>query len=104
VFPSIGASGHISEPKFPLMQVALATGIKISAHDLRRTFITVAEGCDVSPMALKALVNHSLGSGVTEGYIKMTVELLREPAQRITDKMKILCGIDSVAGVNVVKL
>jgi integrase len=104
VFPSVGASGYIREPKFPLQQVALATGIKISAHDLRRTFITVAESCDISPMALKTLVNHSLGGGVTEGYIQMTVERLREPAQKVTDKMKMLCGITGATRVNVVKL
>ena len=104
VFPSIGASGHIAEPKFPLQQVALATGIKISAHDLRRTFITVAESCDISPMALKCLVNHSLGSDVTAGYIQMTVERLREPAQRVCNKMKELCGVTSATGENVVSL
>ena len=104
VFPSNGASGHIAEPKFPLQQVALATGIKISAHDLRRTFITVAESCDISPMALKALVNHSLGNDVTAGYIQMTAERLREPAQKVTDKIKMLCGITGATGENVVSL
>jgi hypothetical protein len=42
-----------------------------------RTF-TVAEATDISPMALKALVNHSLGSDVTSGYIQITAERLRE--------------------------
>ena len=64
VFPSSGKSGHIAEPKFPLRQVAVASGISISAHDLRRTYITVAESCDISPLALKALVNHALGGDV----------------------------------------
>jgi len=44
-------------------------------------------------MALKALVNHSLGGDVTEGYVQMKIERLREPAQRIADKLKELCGI-----------
>ena len=44
-------------------------------------------------MALKALVNHSLGSDVTEGYVQMNAERLREPAQRVADKLKKLCGI-----------
>jgi integrase len=104
VFPSVGASGHISEPKFPLTQVAIATGIQISAHDLRRTYITVAESCDISPTALKALVNHSLGNDVTSGYVQMTAERLRKPAQKVTDKMKALCGVAGAAGENVVKL
>lgn len=93
VFPANSGSGHIAEPKFPLRLVAKATGIKVSAHDLRRTFITVAEGTDISPLALKALVNHALGGDVTAGYVLMTQERLRGPAQRVAERMKKLCGI-----------
>ena len=104
VFPSVSRSGHIEEPKFPLEQIAEATGIRVSAHDLRRTFITVAESTDVSAIALKALVNHSLGQDVTEGYIQITAERLREPAQRVTDKLKELCGITDVTDERVTRL
>jgi integrase len=93
VFPANSESGHIEEPKFPLKAVAEATGIKVSAHDLRRTYITIAESTDMSVIALKALVNHSLGNDVTTGYVQMTAERLREPAQRVADKLKALCGI-----------
>ena len=93
VFPSNSATGHITEPKFPLTQVALACGIRVSVHDLRRTFITVAESTDISVSALKALVNHSLGGDVTSGYIILTTERLREPAQRVADRLKELCGV-----------
>jgi integrase len=93
VFPSVGKGGHIAEPKFPLNQVALASGVQISAHDLRRTFITVAESTGISPLALKALVNHSLGGDVTSGYVQMTAHRLREPAQQVADRLKQLCGI-----------
>jgi hypothetical protein len=55
-------------------------------------------------MALRALVNHTLGSGTNEGYVQMTVERLREPAQKVTDKMKVLCGITDATGANIVKL
>jgi len=93
VFPSSSASGHLEEPRFALDLVAEACGIRRSAHDLRRTFITVAESVDISPLALKALVNHSLGRDVTSGYVVMTAERLREPAQRICTRIKALCGI-----------
>jgi integrase len=93
VFPASSASGHIEEPKFPLKLVADATGIRVSAHDLRRTFITAAESTDMSVLALKALVNHSLGKDVTEGYVVMDAERLREPAQRVADRLKKLCGM-----------
>ena len=71
----------------------------------RRTFCTVAELCDISPMALKALVNHSLGDDVTSGYVQMTVERLREPAQRVADRLKVLCGAAAESeGGNVARL
>jgi integrase len=101
VFPSNSGSGHVEEPKFPLAAIARATGISVSAHDLRRTFVTVAESSDISVLALKALVNHALGSDVTGGYVQMTAERLREPAQRVCDKMKELCGIVPMESGNV---
>jgi integrase len=104
VFPGPGKVGHIVDPQFPLSLVAKATGIRVSAHDLRRTFITVAESTDISPLALKALVNHSLRRDVTSGYVQITVERLREPAQRVCDKLKVLCGVTTPAGENVAKL
>jgi integrase len=103
VFPANSRAGHIVEPKFPLDLVAKATGVRVSVHDLRRTFITAAESADISPIALKALVNHSLGGDVTSGYIQMTAERLRDPAQRVADKMKALCGIAPVDGGNVAR-
>ena len=99
VFPSNSKAGYIAEPKFPLTQVAAATGIRISAHDLRRGYLTVAESADISPIALRALANHALGGDVTSGYIQMTVERLRDPAQRVADRMKALCGIEEPEGV-----
>jgi integrase len=109
VFPGPGKGGYLAEPKFFLNQVALATGITVSVHDLRRTYITVAESCDISPMAHKALVNHSLGKDrravdVTEGYVQMTVERLRGPAQKVCERLKELCGVETVTGVNIAKL
>jgi hypothetical protein len=51
------------------------------------------------------LVNHALGGDVTSGYIQLTVERLREPAQRVADRLKQLCSIDDASsGENVVKL
>ena len=95
VFPANSSSGHISEPKFALGLVAEACGIAVSVHDLRRTYITAAESSDISPLALKALVNHSVGSDVTSGYVIMTTDRLREPAQRVADQIKGWCGLGS---------
>jgi integrase len=98
VFPSNSRSGHIEEPKFALKIVSKATGIEVSVHDLRRTYVTVAEGCDINAMALAALVNHSLGRSVTAGYVVMSAERLRDPAQKVADRLKELCQIEAATG------
>jgi integrase len=104
VFPANSKSGHLEEPKFPLQLIADATGVRVSVHDLRRTFITVAESTDMSVLALKALVNHSLGKDVTEGYIQMTAERVRAPTQRVADRLKELIGIEPPQGENVTRM
>jgi integrase len=104
VFPANSRSGHIEEPKWALSQVAAICGIHISVHDLRRTFITAAEGADISPYALKALVNHAVGGGVTGGYVIMGSERLREAAQKVCDRLQLLCQCPPVAAANVVAL
>jgi integrase len=55
IFPAASRSGHLEMPRYFLEQVATASGVKVTVHDLRRSFITVAESCDISPIALKAL-------------------------------------------------
>jgi integrase len=93
VFPANSATGHISEPKHPLSLVAEETGIEVSVHDLRRDYITAAESTDVSVMAIKMLVDHSLGRDVTGGYTVMTTARLHDAAERVCDKLKEWCGI-----------
>jgi integrase len=104
VFPANSGSGHVAEPKFFLREVEKACSVYVSVHDLRRTFLDVAESTEMSVYALKALVNHSAGGDVTAGYLGMNVERLREPAQRVTDRMKALCGIAFVDSPKVVNL
>ena len=95
IFPADSDSGRISEPKYPLELVKAETGIEISVHDLRRTFITAAENTNMSAYALKALVNHVLhdNGDATAGYIRMTTDRLREPAQQVCNQLMEWCGI-----------
>jgi integrase len=104
VLPGNNARGHIVDTSVPIKQIEAMCGIRISAHDLRRTFITVAEGLDISPLAIKALVNHSIGNDLTSGYVVFGVERLREPAQRVADRLKALSGLMPVAGGKVRQL
>jgi integrase len=92
VFFSHSKSGHVEEPKSFFRDIAEASGVRISPHDLRRSFLTVAESCDIPLLALAALANHSV-PGITSKYVQINVERLREPAQRVADRLKELCGI-----------
>jgi hypothetical protein len=55
-------------------------------------------------VALKALVNHSLGEDVTSGYIRMSTERLREPAERVCRRMTEPCGIGEAQAGNVARV
>jgi len=84
VFPGPGKEGHIVEPKKGIRKVEKASGVSFTCHDLRRTFITIAESLDVSAYALKRLINHRV-TDVTGGYIIVGVERLRTPVQKIEE-------------------
>ncbi|WP_305909599.1 integrase family protein [Methylomarinum sp. Ch1-1] len=86
VFPADSASGHLAEPKKRVIAVGESIGNHFTLHDLRRTFITIAESLDISHYTLKALVNHKMDSSdITSSYLQLNTERLREPMQRITD-------------------
>lgn len=94
IFPGTGRTGHLTEVKSFIRRVKAVSGVEFTMHDLRRTFITVAESLDLSAYALKRLVNHRVGGDVTAGYIVHDVERLREPVERIAQKLLALahCG------------
>ncbi len=85
VFPGFNGEGYFKEPKSAINIVIEKSGIKFSCHDLRRTFITIAESLDIPHYALKRLINHPDAGDVTAGYTVTEVERLRTPMQRITD-------------------
>jgi integrase len=85
VFPGEGRSGHLINPGKGKERVIEASGVPFTLHDLRRTFITIAESLDIPGYALKRMLNHADGSDVTAGYIVASVERLREPMQKVAD-------------------
>ena len=89
VFPSKSASGHATELQHLHPRISRAAGTKFWFHGLRNVFITVAERELMLPRSLtKRLVNHARGRDVTESYAaEWSVEQLREPAQRIADRI-----------------
>jgi integrase len=99
VFGGNSLSGHLEEPRTQLNAIGQAAGIRVTPHDLRRTFITVAESCDISGYALKAMINHAAGTDITSAYIQLSTERLRNAVQQVADRMKGLCGITAQQGI-----
>ena len=85
MFPGDGVKGYLNEPRKQMQKVIEESNVAFTLHDLRRTFITVADSLDISAYALKRLANHKMANDVTAGYIISDVERLREPLQRITN-------------------
>lgn len=84
VFPSPMLDGPLRDPKQAMAQVAEGMGKHVTFHDLRRTFITIAESLDIPAYALKQLLNHRNPNDVTAGYIVTSVERLRKPMETIS--------------------
>lgn len=93
IFPGPGAAGHIIEPRKTMAHVIKNSGIHFTVHDLRRTFITIAESLDIPAYALKHLINHKMSNDVTAGYIIVDVERLRKPMQLVTDYVLKCMGV-----------
>lgn len=87
VFPSDSALGYLIEPKWALKRVTELSGIEFSLHDLRRTFVTLAESLDIPHYALKRLLNHKNSNDITAQYIISDVERLRKPMQQVCDAL-----------------
>lgn len=93
VFPSRSASGHIVETKSFTERVSSKSGVQFTAHDLRRTFVTIAESIDVPTYTLKRLLNHRTDGDVTGGYIIINAERLRTPVERVAQRILELANV-----------
>ncbi len=87
VFPGKDGKGYLIEPKNPIKKVIKQSSVQFTIHDLRRTFITIADSLDISSYTIKRLVNHKINNDVTAGYIVSDIERFRNPMQKITNKI-----------------
>ena len=87
--PKKARAGHVADVARFHEGIGEAAGTRFWFHGLRNAFITVAERELMLPRSLtKRLVNHARPSDVTEGCAAdWTVDQLREPAQRIADRI-----------------
>jgi len=91
-WPSV-KQGYIVDPGKYMERVIKDSGVHFILHDLRRTFITIAESLDISAYALKRLMNHKMSGDVTAGYIVTDVERLRKPMEQISDYILSIAGV-----------
>jgi len=99
VFGSHGDDGYLVDPRKRMEKIANDSGVPFTPHDLRRTFITIAESLDIPAYALKRLLNHKMRNDVTAGYIITDVERLRRPMQQVTDFILRSAGLKATATV-----
>ncbi|MFO1322789.1 MAG: tyrosine-type recombinase/integrase [Burkholderiales bacterium] len=61
---------YIGNLNRPLKRIAELSGVRITLHDLRRTFATALDASGTPFGAIKQLLNHRSSSDVTERYIQ----------------------------------
>jgi integrase len=75
IFPARSGDGHISEARGVLEKVSAAVGVRVSPHDLRRTFRAVAGECGVEFWKTKLLMGHKISGDVTISHYTETSDL-----------------------------
>lgn len=58
-------SGHMKDPRALFALVSAVAGMHLSAHDMRRTFLSIAYACNVEMWRAELLTNHVSGSAGT---------------------------------------
>jgi integrase len=85
VFGACNNRGYIYDVRHHIELVGKKSKVQFMLHDLRRTFLTIADSLDLSAYAIKRLANHKMTSDVTAGYIVSDVERLRRPMIEIAN-------------------
>ena len=88
VFPTRSKAGHVADTRAPFERLQKALGMSgLSAHDLRRTHVTVGfSACNVELFKMELLTNH-IPDGITARHYLQTsrLEYLYPETQRIGD-------------------
>lgn len=104
VFPSRSKAGHVMDTRAPLECISKVAGLHLSAHDLRRTFVSVGRATlDIDLHKIELLTNH-VPQGITARHYLETSRLqyLLPEVQKIGDWIEQQAAI--AAGDNVVQL
>lgn len=93
IFPGRFKGTPISEHWDGYQDLWEDANVEFKLHDLRRTFSTTAEALEIPPHIIKWLMNHKQSADITMTYIVMNPERLREPMEKISQRLVELCGI-----------
>lgn len=75
IFPARSGGGHIQEARGHFDKISDAIGVKVTAHDFRRTFRAIAGECQIELWKTKLLMNHRLNQDVTIRHYTETEDL-----------------------------
>ena len=110
VFPSWGRTGHVMDARRPLDTISKIAGLRLSCHDLRRTFTNIAlRECRIEKFRTDVLTNHKpKAEDVTaNNYLDLTrLDWLHSEAQLIGDwiETQARVALAKATGKNVVSL
>ena len=84
VFQADCAAGYVDNLRRPLQEIHERSGLRVTPHDLRRTYATYLDAIGAPFGVIKQLLNHASGSDITAQYVqKRGVEDLRVYAERV---------------------
>lgn len=87
VFPGIGSTGHLVEPKHVMRKIMDESGIKdLHFHDLRRTFGSWQAAQGTSLHIIGKSLGHS-SSSATQIYARLQLDPIRESVEQATKNM-----------------
>lgn len=106
VFPGIGMSGHIEEPKKAVIRVMARAGIPygrnvpngVTLHDLRRTLGSWQAKTGASLAIIGKSLNHK-SQAATAIYARLDLDPVRESVERATSAMFTAAGLKPLAEV-----
>ena len=108
VFPSRSKAGHVMDTRAPLEKISKVVGTHLSAHDLRRTWVSIGVATlDIDLNKIELLTNH-VARGITAKHYLQTSKLqyLQPEVQAIGDWIENEGKVAAAkaAGENVVSL
>jgi integrase len=92
VFPGQVEKKHLVDIRYHIDSVVKASGVRFTPHTLRRTFTTIA-GRLLPEYTVKRLTNHLDSSDVTQGYVVIETEKLRQPMAIIDEHIQVNAGL-----------